>query len=265
MRSCVRDYLLKTYALSDKTIIVTGSGRGLGRAMALALAKAGADIVIVSRTLSELEETTDEIRKIGRKSLLIQTDITNEAQVKAMVKETIKVFGKVDVLVNNAGIGSVVGPLDKAKLSDWSLVMKTNVTGIFLCSREVAPVMISRKKGKIINIASMSGLIINRYIKGGIYCTSKASVIGLTKALAVEWAPYNITVNAIAPGYCRTKPNEEFFKKNPEFYKKIIDMTPLRRICEPEELGGLIIYLASEASNFMTGSIVLIDGGYTLW
>lgn len=265
MRSDVQDYLLKTYALLDKTIIVTGAGRGLGEAMALALAKAGADIVIVSRTLSELEETANKIRKIGRKVLPIQTDITNEDQIKAMVKETIRVFGKIDILVNNAGIGSVVGPLDKAKLSDWSLVMKTNVTGSFLCSREVASVMMSRGKGKIINIASISGLIINRYIRGGIYCTSKAALIGLTKALAIEWAPYNITVNAIAPGYCRTKPNEEFFAKDPEFYKKVIDMVPLRRLCEPEELGGLIIYLASEVSNFMTGSTILIDGGYTLW
>jgi len=259
------DILSKTFDLTGKTIIVTGGSKGLGKTMALALAEAGADVVVASRTLSELEKTAREIRDLKRESLAIKADITSEVQVRSMVEETIEKFGKIDVLVNNAGTGRIDKPPEKTNLKEWSEVMETNVTGTFICSKEVASKMIARKKGKIINLASMSGFIINRYVHGGAYDCSKLAIVALTKALAVEWAPYKITVNAIAPGYFRTEPNEIFFQRYPDFYQKVIDMTPLRRIGNPQELSGLIIYLASEASNFMTGSTILIDGGYTLW
>ncbi len=259
-------YFNDTFSLAGKKVLVTGGGRGLGMAFSISLAQAGADIVLVSRTSTELEETAEKIRGFGRKAFVVTADLTKENDVKEMADAINNVFGHVDILINNAGIGSIVGSIAEMSLSDWQLVMDTNVTSIFLCSKAIIPLMKNKeRKGKIINISSMYGLVVNRYLEGGAYCTSKFAVIGLTKALASDLAPYNITVNAIAPGFCRTKPNENFFHSHPELYEKLIDMIPLQRICEPKELSGLAVYLSSEASDFMTGSVLVIDGGYTIW
>ncbi len=264
MDELTTNFLRDTFDISGKIIVVTGAGRGLGKNISQCLAKAGANLVLVSRTLSELERTGEEVKKCNREALLVKADLTNENEVKNMVDVINKEYGKIDVLINNAGVGSVVGPLEKMDLSDWQLVINSNVTSIFLCSKAMIPLIRNSKNGKIINMASMFGTVVNPYLDGGAYCTSKFAVVGLTKALASELAPH-IKVNAIAPGYCRTKPNEDFFNSNPGFYEKVIDMTPLRRICEPEELCGLVVYLCSEASDFMTGSVIVIDGGYTIW
>lgn len=259
------NFLGNIFDISNKIIVVTGAGRGLGKSISLSLAKAGANLVLVSRTLLELEQTGEEIKKYNREALLIKADLINEKDVNKIIVEINKKYDKVDVLINNAGVGSVVGLLEKMDLSDWQLVINSNLTSVFLCSKAMIPLLKNSKKGKIINMASMFGHLINRYLEGGAYCTSKFAVIGLTKALASELAPLNIMVNAIAPGYCRTKPNEDFFNSNRELYEKVIEMTPLKRICDPEELAGLVIYLISDSSNFMTGSVITIDGGYSIW
>lgn len=256
---------ISLYDLHGEVAIVTGAGRGFGRVFAIALAKAGADIVLVSRTVAELDITANEVRQIGRDALPVVADVTDEEQVQNVVDSVLNRCGKIDILVNNAGTGRTHLPIQDTRLDQWEFVMKTNVTSMFLCSRAVGREMIKRRKGRIVNVASMSGYIINRGVHGGAYDCSKAAVVALTKVLASEWAQYGINVNAIAPGYFNTEMNREFFQSNPSFYKDIQEWTPLRRVGEPEELTGVILFLASRASEFMTGATVLVDGGYTVW
>lgn len=180
------NFLGNIFDISNKIIVVTGAGRGLGKSISLSLAKAGANLVLVSRTLLELEQTGEEIKKYNREALLIKADLINEKDVNKIIVEINKKYDKVDVLINNAGVGSVVGLLEKMDLSDWQLVINSNLTSVFLCSKAMIPLLKNSKKGKIINMASMFGHLINRYLEGGAYCTSKFAVIGLTKALASE-------------------------------------------------------------------------------
>jgi len=182
-----------------------------------------------------------------------------------MVARTLERFGHIDILVNNAATERQNFPPEETSLENWSFVINTNVNGPFLCAREVGKVMISQKRGKIINLASMSGMIINKYFHGGSYDVSKSAVAALTKALAVEWAKYNVNVIAVAPGYYGTTPNQKWFEANPEIHRQVIDMIPLQRLGKIEELAALVAVLASDVSNYMTGSTVVIDGGYTSW
>lgn len=253
------------FDLSGKTALVTGGSKGLGKSFALALAEAGADIAVVSRTLGDLAKVKDDIESLDRQAFAIEVDITKEEQVAAMVQETVEKFGKIDILVNNAATGRINKPPESTTMDDWSFVIDTNVTGPFLCARAAGQQMIKQGRGKIINLASICGRIIPRYVHGGSYDVSKHAVVAFTRALAVAWARYNITVNAIAPGFFRTEPNEGFFESNPGVYEKLVEMTPLGRIAEPRELGGLVIFLASDSSNYMTGSVIIMDGGHTLW
>ena len=222
-------------SLEGKVSIVTGASKGLGAAFASMLARAGSDLVILCRHRKDLEETARAIRKAGRKVLEIECDITGEQQVQEMVKQVMDEFGKIDVLINNAGTERINKAPEETSLKDWTSVMQTNVDGMFLCSREVGKAMIPRRKGKIINIASISGRIINKYFHGGSYDVSKSAVVALTKALAVEWAPYNINVIAVSPGYYSTDPNRRWFEKNPEIYDNVIDMIPLKRLGSIDE------------------------------
>jgi gluconate 5-dehydrogenase len=256
---------LNLISLDGKVSIVTGASKGLGASFAEMLAKAGSDVVITCRHINDLNKTAVAIRESGRKALKIKCDITDETQVKSMVDQAVGEFGKIDILINNAATGRVNIPPHETTLEQWSSVLETNVTGPFICSREVGKVMIEQKKGKIINIASMSGYIINKYFHGGSYDVSKSSVVALTKALAVEWAPYNINVFAVAPGYYCTDPNRRWFESNAEIQQKVTDMIPLKKLGDIKELGGLVACLASDITNYMTGSTILIDGGYTVW
>jgi gluconate 5-dehydrogenase len=252
-------------SLKNKVALVTGASRGLGRGFAKALAEAGADLVITCRHESELSETALEIRQMGREVLSLESDISDEQQVIKMVEETVKRFGKVDILVNNAAKMRVDKSPEATSLEEWKSVLDTNVSGPFMCSKEVAKVMKGQKSGKIINVCSMSGYIVNKYFHGGSYEVSKSALAMMTKALAIEWAPYNINVNAIAPGYYYTEPNELFFKKEPDLYEKITEMIPLKKLGNVEQLSYLVMCLASKIADYMTGSVVIIDGGYTLW
>lgn len=252
------------FNLSGKVAIVTGAARGLGKTMAMALAEAGADIICADVNLKGARETTEEIEKLDRKSLALKVDVSSQNDIERMAEQAAEKFGHIDILVNNAGIhiGGEFSPegLDKKY---WDKTLNVNLTGTFLCSQTVGRYMIKQKKGKIINVASVSGMVVNRLTNRHplSYCVSKAGVIMLTKVLAVEWAKYDINVNAIAPAYMRTA----ILNPDPKNRAEMVRDIPMGRLGEPEDLRGTVVYLASDASHFVTGHTLFVDGGYTAW
>jgi dehydrogenase/reductase SDR family protein 4 len=252
--------ILSRFSLEGKVALVTGGKRGLGKAMALGLADAGADVAICSRVLAdgELEAAANEIRQLGRRSLEIQADVTRKADVERMVELVVTEFGAIDILVNNAGQYIEVPTLELSE-EDWDSVQATHLKGSFLCSQATGKVMVKQKRGSIINIASIIGI---RPIPcpGG-YDAAKAGLMMFTTSLAIELAPYNIRVNAIAPGFMKTKMNERITKK-PDLLKKFRQAIALGRIGETEEIATTAIFLASEASSYITGITIIVDGGF---
>jgi NAD(P)-dependent dehydrogenase (short-subunit alcohol dehydrogenase family) len=255
--------VLDRFSLAGQVGIVTGGGQGLGHTFCHAFAEAGADIVVAEINAQTGPATVREIESKGRRALFVQTDVRDRASVQAMVDQTLAQFGRVDFLMNNAGIVKW-DPAEKATTQDWLNVIGVNLNGLFYCCQAVAGPMIERRSGRIINIASMSGMIVNRPQAQASYNASKAAVIHLTKSLAAEWAPYNIRVNAIAPGYMGTDMARPFFE-DPNYGGVWIEAVPMKRPGRPEELGPAAVFLASEASSYMTGAVMVIDGGYTLW
>ncbi len=247
------------FDLSGKVAIITGAGRGMGYHMALALARYGADLVIGSRTVSELEKVGDEIRAIGRKVLIQPMDVTKISDIEAMVEASVKTYGHIDVLVNNAGVNIPQWAVDVTEEA-WDKIINTNLKALFFCAQAVGKVMIRQKKGKIINISSQTGTV--AIPQRAAYCSSKGGVNLLTKVLAIEWAQYNINVNAIAPTFIESPFTKPMFEK-PGFREFVLGNIPLGRIGQPQDVIGGVIYLASEASNLVTGHVLLIDGGWT--
>ncbi len=247
------------FDLAGKVAIVTGAGRGIGYHIALALAKYGADLVLCSRAISELEGVKKEGEKFGRKVVIRRTDVTKIPEIHTMVEEAVKAFGHIDILINNAGINIVQRTIDVTEEA-WDKIMNTNLKGLFFCAQAVGRVMIQQKKGKIINLSSQLGSV--GIPQRAVYCSSKGGVNNLTKTLAVEWAPYNINVNAIAPCMLETPLTRHVLEKkeNREFF---LSKIPLGRIEGAEAVVGAAIYLASESSNLVTGHILLVDGGWT--
>lgn len=243
--------------LSGKFALVTGGGRGLGRAIALAFADAGADVAVASRTREQLDEVVLDIRARNRRGIAVEVDVTNSASVARMVDTTRKEFGRIDILVNSAGVGWV-SRVTQTDDDVWKLIIETNLTGTFYCCRDVARLMIEQKNGSIVNIASVAGA------KGppglGAYAASKGGVIALTRVLALESVRHNVRVNAIAPGYFRTGMNAAALD-DPEMGPKIIGRIPMRRVGRPEEIGPLAVYLASDDASFVTGEVYFISGG----
>lgn len=248
------------FSLEGRVALVTGAGRGIGRAIAVALGAAGAAVACAARSRDQVDATAAEITAAGGRARALGLDVTRREQIVAGVAEVAAALGPVDVLVNNAGM-TMEKKTTEVTDEDWDAVLATNLSSMFRCARAVAPGMIALERGKIINIGSMYGVIgVPRYAA---YCASKAAVAGLTRSLAAEWARHRIQVNCLAPGYVNTDiPREAMAdeKTRALFLSKI----PARRIGEPEEVGALAVYLASPASDFMTGQTVYLDGGQTM-
>ena len=249
-----------SFDLTGKVALVTGAGRGMGYDFALALAEYGADLIICSRTLSELEKLRDEIQARGRRVLAIQADITQIPRIHAMVAEAVRTFGRIDILVNNAGINIPQFAIDVTE-ENWDKVMNINLKALFFTAQAVGKVMIAQKGGKIINISSQVGTV--AIPRRAAYCSSKGGVNQLTKLLALEWAPYNINVNAVSPTFLETPFTEPMFKDE-AFRRYVLGNIPLGRLGKTSDVTGAVIYLASSASDLVTGHILLVDGGWTI-
>ena len=247
--------------LSDRVAIVTGGGRGIGRALAKALAAAGASVALAGRGVDDLKLVAGEIAAAGGVGICIPTDITDGDQVETLVQRTVAELGGLDILVNNAGVLRH-GPLLETTDEDWDSVLDTNVRGTFLCTRAAGRVLTAQGSGKVINIASHVGIV--GMVDVAPYCASKGAVIQLTKALAVEWAPHGVQVNAIAPGYTETDMNAEL-RTDAEEVERALRKVPARRMGRPDELGPWAVLLASAASDFMTGHTIVVDGGQIAW
>jgi NAD(P)-dependent dehydrogenase (short-subunit alcohol dehydrogenase family) len=245
------------FALQGKTALVTGSARGLGKAIALALAKSGASLVLSD--IQYPEETAEAIEQTGASWLALQADITDEDQVKALAVRSAAEYGKVDILVNNAGVSqlSYTATQDLPKL-EWDTILGINLTGTFLCCKHVGRGMIAGG-GSIINIATTAG--ITGVARAPAYAASKAGVILLTKILALEWARYHIRVNAVAPHYLET-PLTEGLRASDKIYAGLVKQIPMGRFGKPSEITGAVLFLASQASSYTTGTVILADGGY---
>lgn len=251
---------LKQFDLTGKVSIVTGATKGLGYGMAKALAQAGSDIVVVSRTPAECEKVAAEIEGMGVRALAAPTDVSNLESINTLVDTAVEKMGKIDVLVNNAGT-AVTKPALELTEADWDRVVDLNLKGVFFLAQAVGKQMQKQMSGKIINIASAYGLVVDVNVLP--YISSKAGVIMMTKALAVEWARYNIQVNAVSPGYVITPMNEKVFS-DPKVVERFSKRIPQRRLGEVEDIAGAVIYLASGAANYTTGANIVVDGGISV-
>lgn len=249
---------MSVFDLTDKVVIVTGGGTGIGKGIAMEFAKAGAHVVVASRRLDVIRKAAAEIETLGRRSLAVQTDVTEKGQVDNLVKQTVDKFGRIDILVNNAG-GSAAWPFDKISPKGWDIILTINLKGTFLCSQAVGQVMIAQKKGKIINISSVAGVGSSPDIPH--YGAAKAGVINLTKTLAVLWGKHNINVNCIAPGLIKTEVVQSALHLTDEELANRTKSYPIARIGLPEDIGYASTFLASEASNYITGQTLIVDGG----
>ena len=246
--------------LSKKVAIVTGASRGIGKAIALQFADAGADVVCASRTVADLEAVAAEIRAKGRRALVVPTNATKKSDVDNMVAETMKEFGTVDIMVNNAG-NSLPVPLMKMREDGWDKIINTHLKGCFLGAQAAGNIMIKNKKGNIINVASMYASLVNPY--DGAYSTAKGAIVQLTRVMAFETAKYNVRCNAVAPGWVKTDMIKPVWS-NPEILKKWEAPIPMHRMAEPEEIASVALFLASDAASYVTGATIYVDGGTSL-
>ncbi len=270
---------MKDFSLEGKIALVTGAGRGMGKTIATTLAEAGADIIAVARTAKEIEQTAKDVQNLGRRAIAISTDISQSDQVDVMAKQAMDEFGRVDILVNNAGVALVKplvplpgykppGGIEKwpeyqTALSDqqWYQMLNINFSGPFFVMRALVPQMLERKWGRVINVTSASALRTGRFIVA--YEATKGGLITLTRTLAAEWARYNVTVNSIAPGFFLTPMTTEAYE-NPQYRQSLLNKVPMRKAGDVRELGVLAVYLACDASSYLTGQVIGIDGGMTL-
>ena len=258
--------VLDRFRLDGKRCLVTGGSRGLGREMVLALAEAGADVILVGRDRSSLEATGTEVERRGRAAALIQADVGQPLEAVRACRTALEQHGPIHILVNNVGGRRIDVPTEDLDLEQWQEILDLNLTSTFICTKLVGGAMVRRGQGgRIINVASISGLVANRGIGGRSYETSKAAVIQFTRAVAADWAPHRVTVNAIAPGAFLTEPNLRWSRLNPAIMETLKAQIPMGEFGRPEDLGPLAVYLASDAARFMTGAALMIDGGYTLW
>jgi len=250
------------FSLKDRVAIVTGASRGIGKAIALAFADAGAKVTIADILDPELEETASEIRSKGRSAFAIKTDVSNKQDIDAMVDNTVKEFGSVDILVNNAARYSTI-PTMKLREDGWTKILDVNVKGCYLCAQAVGQVMIQHKKGSMINISSLAGIMVEPH--EGAYGVSKAALIQLSRVLASELAHHNIRVNCIAPGMIGGTWMSAALTNRPEFQIHVESaVIPLGRVGKPDEIASVAVFLASDASSYVTGTTICVDGGVSL-
>jgi NAD(P)-dependent dehydrogenase (short-subunit alcohol dehydrogenase family) len=248
------------FSLKNKVVLITGASRGIGEAVAMGLAQAGADLAIASRKLPDLERVAAGITKAGRKCLPVATHVGRLEEINNLVKKVVGEFGKIDVLVNNAATNPTMAQALDVDERAWDSIMNLNLKGLFFLSQAVARVMKEKGGGKIINVSSIAGISPDLL---PVYSISKAAVIMATKVMAMQWAQYNIRANCIAPGLTKTRFSEALWN-NPDILKHAMALTPMGRVGEPEEMAGAILYLASDASSYVTGQVIAIDGGKTI-
>jgi len=254
------------FRLNGKRLFITGGSRGLGREMALAIADAGSDVILTGRDADSLEKTAEDIRALGREAFTIQADIGKTSECEDACRQALEKHGPIDILINNVGGRRVNIPTTEMPLETWREMMDLNLTSTFLCTKHIGGAMLERGQGgRVINIASISGMVCNRDIGGRHYETAKAAVIQFTRATATDWAKQGVTVNAICPGGFMTEPNVRWAAQNPAIIDTFKAAVPMGDFGQPEDLGPLAVYLASDAARYVTGAAFVIDGGYTLW
>jgi NAD(P)-dependent dehydrogenase (short-subunit alcohol dehydrogenase family) len=248
------------FSLKNKVALITGASRGIGEAAAIGLAQAGADLAIASRKLPDLERVAAEVRKRGRKCLPVATHVGRVEEVNSLVKKVVEEFGRIDILVNNAATNPTMAQALDVDERAWDSIMNLNLKGLFFLSQAVARVMKEKGGGRIINVSSIAGISPDLL---PIYSISKAAVIMATKVMAQQWAQYKIRANCVAPGLTKTKFSEALWN-NPDILKHAMALTPMARVAEPEEMVGAILFLASDASSYVTGQVIAVDGGKTI-
>jgi gluconate 5-dehydrogenase len=251
--------VLEQFSLAGKVAVVTGSSRGIGRAIAEGLAGAGAAVTVNGRNPETTQTVADAIAAAGRKSLAVPADVSKAADIDRLIQTTIARFGRIDILVNSAGISPYYKPAETMTEAEWDEVIAVNLKGVFLCCQAAGRVMIPQKSGRIINIGSIGGQVaLPRLVA---YCAAKGAVNQITRVLAVEWAPHHILVNAISPGYVETDLTKGL-RENPTRQHTLLRHVPVGRLGKPEEVVGAAIYLASDAASYVTGQMLAVDGGW---
>jgi gluconate 5-dehydrogenase len=258
-------HILDKFRLTHRRAMITGGSRGLGRDMAQALAEAGADLILTGRDQGSLQKAQQDLSQSGRRVDILQADLEVPSEAERCCLAALERHSPIDILINNVGGRRVNVPIEEMPLEEWQRLIHLNLTSAFVCTRRIGGAMLERRWGRVINIASICGQIATKGIHGRHYETAKAGIVGFTRAVAADWAPFGVTVNAIAPGGFLTDPNRRWFQEKPGFQKEIESLIPMGRLGNPDEIGPLALYLGSDASSYMTGAVLTIDGGYTLW
>jgi gluconate 5-dehydrogenase len=257
--------ILDQFRLDGRRALITGGSRGLGLEMARALGQAGAKLVLVGRDNESLAAAKQQLSSQCPGVDTIESDISQPDQAVRMCEYALAEFGPIDILINNVGGRRINFPTEEMPLEEWQRIVDLNLTQAFVCTKMIGGAMLAQQRGRVINVASISGLVAGKQMRGRSYETCKAALAMFTKAVAADWAPHGVTVNAMAPGTFLTDANRRWFSQRPELKGDIEATIPMGRLGEPSEIAGLALYLASDASSYMTGSLVVIDGGRILW
>lgn len=251
------------FRLDKRVAVVTGGARGIGNEIAFALADVGAKVVIADLTLEAAQDGVSKLESRGAKATAMKVDVTDTSSVNALAEKVVLDFGRIDILVNNAGVAELVDTIDMTD-EGWLNTMDVNINGVFWCSRAFGRYMVAQGKGAIVNIGSMSGIIVNRPQVAPPYMASKAATNHLARALGTEWAEQGVRVNSVAPGYIATEMTADM-RDNEEMFSTNVDMTPMKRFGNPSEVAAFVLFLASDAASYCTGGVYMVDGGYTAW